>query len=190
MVQAAHDVGLLFRKSYGRYDLTTPNDEIAVAWGAPRSEPPRELMSEAEKVKLRSAARVKNYSDAAHAIRKYLAGVVTCSPSGYVDQRDENGLCRIGRDWGHCTYFRGAGTLKANRTPFLAIQQSWGTISPTGNDRVKLYSGREITLPPGVFLITADQADDHIRRGGYDTWAVQNLSNFTKRKIDLSSVLG
>lgn len=158
--------GVLFRRKYPAYDLSGADDEtFAVDWGARGV--PDELEPIMREHPVGDASMVLNgeqYKVAAYAWKP----VPICSMQAFRTQRDSYGMCAPNpRDtWAHCMLAAGLLQIKHPQHPngryVVPIAQSWGPNNPSGNTRVVLQTGREITLPPGWFLVDIEVLDRNI----------------------------
>jgi hypothetical protein len=171
--------GILLRRKYGNVDLTTPDDELAAEWGAPRAGVPDELEPIAREHPVKTVSLVETPEAGADALANWYP-IPVCSNQGFTTTRDANGFCKPRGTWAHCMVARGFVTVKGNR-PAVPIQQSWGE-SPTGPNRVTLESGREITLPQGVFLIDLDVFGRMLKAG--DSFAVSDFEGFPAKRLE------
>lgn len=164
--------GVVPRGKYGSIDVTEHNDDLACRLGARGAGVPSDIESIAKQHPISDYAKVTTYEQ----VRDALAAgkpVTVASSIGYTDTRDAEGTCRASGTWMHQMMYRGCLILKGNK-PRIAQQQSWGTLSPKGNDRVTLEDGREIVLPVGVFLITPEDCTKQVRQGDSFTYAGMN----------------
>lgn len=95
---------------------------------------------------------VKSFDEAVKLFKRRVP-IVNGSNRGFTLNRDTEGFCKAQGNWAHCVYFAG---FILGRRPGAFYQQSWGPGMPRGNSKIKLPSGREITLPEGCFLVDAD----------------------------------
>jgi hypothetical protein len=100
-----------------------------------------------------------------------------CSSQGFTTTR-RGGFCEPRGTWHHCMGSCGAGIAKGGRK-FILLRQSHGD-SPTGGAMLVLESGREVTLPEGVFAVELDVIDSMVRRGK-DTWVMSGHEGFQIR---------
>lgn len=176
--KAVNQMGVLFRKVYqagGKtYDLSQPSEANERAWG--RYGAPDALEPEMAKQKVGDIALCTTATGLRDAI---IAGCAAapCSSIGFTEVRDAMGFCRPSGTWNHCMATAGTCVVKGN-IPAVAIRQSWGPNSPRGNDRVVLESGREIVLPPGVFLVRLEHIDMMVRQR--DTWVMSRVPGFPR----------
>jgi len=170
--------GVLLRKKYGKYDLTVLDEDLAREWGSYRNREgvPDELEPIAKEHPVGTVSMVTDGDDARDALCNGYP-IPVCSGQGFTTTRDSNGFCRPRGSWSHCMLARGYCVAKGNR-PAVPIQQSWGN-SPTGNDRCVLESGREITLPQGVFMIDLDVFHGMLRQR--DSFAISQFEGFPRR---------
>jgi hypothetical protein len=113
--------------------------------------------------------------------------IVTGSNQLYSSNRDSQGFCQPQGRGGHCTYYRGVSDN--SKRPGIIYQQSWGPDIPSqGEQRVTLPSGRDIILPPGAFLIDAENFDRMHSRSDGEVWAVTSETGFVKPDSEIEFV--
>jgi len=166
--------GILLRQKYGKWDFSEPNDELAAELGARGVGVPDELEPVAKEHPVKTISQCLTGEEAADGLCNWYP-LPICSDQGFTEDRDRNGFCKPRGTWYHCMLARGHCVVKGNR-PAVAIQQSWNGHSPTGNDRVTLESGEEITLPQGVFLIDLEVCDRMVSQG--DSFFLSNFEGF------------
>lgn len=166
--------GVVPRGRYGNLDLTKMDCELAARLGARGAGVPADIEAIAKKHPVRDYAKVTTYEQVRDAL---VAGkpVTVASSIGFTETRDSEGTCRASGTWMHQMMYRGHLILKGNK-PRVAQQQSWGDLSPRGNDRVTLEDGREITLPVGVFLVTPEDCTKQVRQG--DSFAIAGMNGW------------
>ena len=154
------DYGMLFRIEYPGYDLTGDNDEtFAIEWG--NRGVPDSLEGVMRQHPITDASLVSD-GETYRTVARSWKFVPCCSRQGFTTVRDQYGMCHPRGTWPHCMGFAGIVSIKYPKHPSgletVAVYQSWGPDNPSGNDRVTLQTGEEITLPSGVFLIDIDVA--------------------------------
>lgn len=153
-VQAPY--GVLQRKAYGSFDLSTYSGQRARQWGGSREGLPAELERIARDYPVSMAPLVVTDDELKGALYNEYA-VPICSGQGFTETRDKYGFCDPRGSWAHCMACIGILLARRAGRDILAgaIAQSWGN-SPGGNDKVTLATGEEIRLPQGVFLVELD----------------------------------
>jgi len=174
------DWGILLRQKYGKWDFTRPDDELAAQLGSPRAGVPDELEPIAREHPIKTVSLAKTGEEAADGLSNWYP-LPICSSQGFTEVRDSNGFCKPKGTWYHCMVGRGFCTVKGNR-PAVPIQQSWGNLSPTGNDKVTLESGEDIILPEGVFLVDLEVIDKMVRQG--DSFLLSGFVGFPSQQLD------
>jgi hypothetical protein len=169
--------GVLNRGVYGSIDLTNADDELACKWGARGVGVPDGLEPLVRQHPIKDITQITSYADARDAIASGHP-VTAASSVGFTEQRDANGFCVPKGRWDHQMMYRGAGIAKGG-VPFLVQQQSWGTHSPTGPDRVTLEDGRSIMLPSGCFCVRAEHSEKQFKSG--DCWTYAGLTGWRRR---------
>lgn len=165
-IQAVRKMGVLYRLKYGQWDLTADQDELhSVDWGSPGRGVPDELEPAMREHPIEDGSMVtsgEQYKTVAYDWKF----VPICSSRGYTTVRDKYGMCYPRGKWQHCMLAAGIVSIKHPQHPSgllaVPIYQSWGNGNPSGNDRVTLQTGEEITLPPGVFLSDLEVLDRDI----------------------------
>jgi hypothetical protein len=177
-MEAAMKFGFLPREVIGKYDLRIYRASLAKQWG--RYGLPDELEPIARQFPIKEAHLLQgpNFYEQARDAMASGATIVDGSNWLYRDTRDKQGFCLPGQSGGHSVYFR--GFVDAPKRPGMAYQQSWGPGIPSqGEQRITLESGREVVLPPGCFLIDAENFDKMHRRDA-ELWALISEEGFTK----------
>jgi hypothetical protein len=178
---AVMQYGILLRQKYGTHDFSTYSGQLAKRLGAPQAGLPDELEPIAKEHPVRTVSLVSTIDELWAALGNWYP-VPICSMQGFSMTRDAQGFCRPEGTWAHCMATRGRVTVQGDRRAII-IQQSWGE-NPTGNARVQLASGEEITLPQGCFLIDLDVAGRMVR--AKDSFALSGFEGFPAQKPDFS----
>lgn len=171
-LEAGQKYGLLARGSYGSYDVSSYNANLAKQWGSPRAGTPQELcdLSKAHLVTKAFLIDGTNKYEQARDVLVSGGVVVTGSNQLYGSNRDREGFCKPQGSGGHCTYYRG---VKDDKRPGLVYQQSWGNDVPSGGPmQLTLPSGKDITLPPGGFFCDAADFERAHRGQDSEVWAI------------------
>lgn len=161
--------GSLERGVYGQYDLSKPNEMLAIRWGDPGPGVPAELYAAAADHKCdaflcRDVGSIADALGAEH-------GVAICIPR-IAGSRDKNGMSRLSDQGNHCTALSGV-FLTPSGDLGLIYQQSWGN-QPSGPDILK-YAGGEQKLRQGECGIWAEELEVIMRRAGQtgaEAWAI------------------
>lgn len=169
--------GILLRKKYGSYDLAEYSESRCRSWG--RDGVPDEIEPEARLHPVKTVSVVLTPEQCADAV---VNGhfVAFCGSVGFEMKRSTGGFCRRSGSWAHCQQICGACVVKGGRKA-LAIRNSWGDYLGDTNNKVTLESGREITLPAGVYLVEYDDLARDLRAG--DTFAASAFVGFPKQKF-------
>ncbi|MFH0982007.1 MAG: LAGLIDADG family homing endonuclease [Planctomycetota bacterium] len=176
--------GVLPKKVIGGINLDVSGqaeDELARRWGRPGAGVPDALEPEAKLHPIETVSLADDIDTALGLLANGYAGAM-CSNLAFQTVRNAEGVCEFNpRDrWPHCMEVRGVCRLKSGEY-VVAIQQSWGN-NPTGPNKVTLYSGREVTLPEGVFFIRLDPFAKGI--AAKDTFFGSGVKGFPRRPID------
>lgn len=191
--QAVRKHGCLYRIKYPGFDLTGDTDEThAVGWAAPGDGVPNSLEEFAKQHLIDDCSLVTTGEQYAQCQREWRF-IPICSRQGFTTVRDKYGMCYPKGTWAHCMLGAGIVSIKYPQYPqgllTAPIYQSWGDNNPSGNDKVTLQTGREITLPPGVFLVDIEvvasrmlPARDSFALRGSRGWNVQ-LTEEARKKL-------
>jgi len=171
--------GVLFRKVYGQYDLTTYSEQRCRQWGA--TGVPDDLEPEAKKHPVQSVALVKTAEEAWSAIGNGYP-VPVCSNVGFQSPL-RNGFCEPSGTWAHCMVIRGR-FVHPTRGSCFVIQNSWGDYLKASqqNRMIEVQGGQPVELPEGCFATTAAVVDLIVKQG--DSFAISGFKGFPRRKID------
>ncbi len=179
--QAVMKYGALYRIKYGAVDLTADQDELfSVQWGARGRGVPNDLEISAAQHKVGDCSLVES-GDEFIACQYEWKPVPICSNVGFTTTRDKYGMCYPRGVWNHCMLAHGLLLIKHDQHPqgllCAVIWQSWGNNNPTGNNKVTLQTGEEITLPPGTFLVDVEVLDSRILPQ-QDSFAVSGVNGW------------
>ena len=177
--EAVKKYGVLLRIKYPSIDLSSDDDDFLCSkWG--NSGVPDNLEPTMREHCITAVSLVDG-ADIGLAALWNFKPVPTCSNRGFKTVRDKYGMCAPSGSWNHCMATAGALLIKhpayPNGRQTVAIWQSWGQDSPTGNDKVILQTGQEETLPPGVFLIDVEVWDKMLKQG--DSFALAGMKGWT-----------
>jgi hypothetical protein len=153
--------GILLRKQYGEYDLSKYNFPLTQQFG--KSGVPTELTNKLRLLRRAEntpaqVSRIRSASMAQTALTK-LCPVPFTSKRGFETIRGEEGICRPRGEWNHCMVLRGVCRTASGKLCF-AVQNSVGDYLGDQNRVVPLAEGREVILPPGVFLVLDEVIDE------------------------------
>ena len=170
------EYGLVFRQPYEAVDLSSYSARRAKDWGnygnGGQSDN-GQLDEEARKHPVRSVALVKNFEEAAAAIRSGYP-VPVCSMVGFRMQRDADGFAQASGTWPHCMCFCG---VRAGNRPGLLCLNSWG---PNWISGPKYPAD----MPEGSFWVDRKTVDRMLAQ--HDSFAVSGYDGFPFRKLDHS----
>lgn len=175
-----HDYGVLARGVYGEYDLTTPREDLAIAWAAPQRGVPSELLT-ASATHRCDAYHIGDGPELADVIAAGY-GAAVCSTHRQADRRDENGECGYAGSTAHCESFTGVYLRPSwdgrpetiyDHTGFVD-QQSWGNV-PAGPDILRIYRGTA-QLRQGAYGTPMRAVRSRLATG--ETWAFQLRDGF------------
>lgn len=169
--------GVILRKNYGTIDLTEYSPERAKQYGAKGC--PDALEPDARLHPVTAVTPCRTYEEVRDAICN-LHPVAVASNIGYTMKRSPGGWCQRSGSWNHQMAYRGHGIAKGNK-PFIAQKNSWGDYLGSDNNVVTLESGREVTLPPGHFLITPEDCTAQAKQG--DTFALAGTKGWVQGTI-------
>lgn len=104
-VQGAMQYGLLFRKKYGKYDLTTYSGALANEWGKPKHGLPDELEPFTKAFPILAAAPIRSWDEAITAL--YNGEPLICGSDWIFEARDSDGYLVKTMNGGHSTIWTG-----------------------------------------------------------------------------------
>lgn len=164
--------GLLERGVYGSLDLREPREDLAIAWGQPRSQVPAGIVSHLQDHKYGAAMRCRTLDDVADAIasdRPCMRGADRATGA----KRDANGMAGTVSCGGHCQLIRAVFKDKRGDRCWVE-QQSWrgATSAPHGGGTLKLYDGSERELPDGAGGIRDEDVQYYLKHG--EIWAIDS----------------
>lgn len=162
-IQFGHDIGLCERGVYGGYDISRPNESLAVEWG--NSGVPSAVRAACTH-KIR-AYQLNSASDMADALAADFS--VTGGCNWIWGDRDANGMARPESTGGHCQE-RNAVFLDARGNLCFGQQQSWGDNSP-GGPAATQYDGGRIDWRPGACGVYATDIEQAMHQGEF--WALE-----------------
>jgi len=162
--------GIVERKVYGQYDLTTYNTATCRKFG--QSGVPPEIEQIARERPVKDITLVKTWDSAKKALASGY-GIAICSGQGFSMQRDANGICRPSGSWAHCMALD--GYTKINGKEYGHIVNSWGPDAHTGP------VGPGDPPPCGFY---ADSATITRMLSEGDSWAFSAVSGWPKRELD------
>lgn len=185
--RAVVKMGVLYRLKYETakkvWDLTADQDELySIDWGTPGRGVPDELEPAMREHPISDASMITTPEEYEAIAYDHKVAPV-CSGVGYTTVRDKYGCCYPSGTWSHCMLHAGLLLIKHPQFPsgrkVVPQLQSWGPDNPSGNDRVTLQTGEEITLPPGWFLVPIEasatqwRAKDTFVPAGIRGWVPQ-----------------
>lgn len=161
LVKAALTEGVVPRAKYGKYDLSVYDGKVARSFG--RNGVPAEIKDAMLKHLVKSAIPVTSASQACDLMATG-SPIVAGTNTGFQMTRDDEGFCKRGPHWSHCTYFRGFSRLDGKRQGAV-YQQSWGPGAPGGNRQIVTPGGKKLLLPEGAFFVEMDVFDSMMKQG-------------------------
>ena len=191
--RAVTQYGVLYRINYDGWDLTSDSDELhSIEWG--RTGVPDELEPFMREHPIQDVSLVTSGSEYLVCANEWKP-VPVCSSRGFNTVRDRYGMCYPQGVWQHCMLAAGILLIKHPQYPsgriVVPIYQSWGEDNPTGNRDVTLYDGREIKLPPGVFLVDLEVLDEQMlpRRDSFALFGSRGWSPIASFEKHSSGIL-
>ena len=169
LAKAVQEHGVLFRKKYGNFNLTTYSGHRAKKWGYRGL--PYQLEEIADEHPVKTTALVTSYEQARDAIANGYP-VVVCSSQGFNSRRDSEGFARASGTWHHCMYF--CAVDDAHRRPGLLCVNSWGERWINGPKRHE--------QPEGSFWVDAEICDRMLR--GQDSYSFSNMTGFPAQQLE------
>ena len=169
--------GVLLRKKYGNIDLSTYSGDRAKEWGMRGRGCPDELEPEAKKHPISETSMVTSVDDAIPLLLN-LNGITVASNQGFTQKRDREGFCHPSGSWAHQMCYRGACKTKSGKIG-IPEQNSWGDYLGREGEVITTYSGREVKLPPGCFLVEAEVANRGLRQ--QDSFAHSGIRGWRKQ---------
>lgn len=156
-----HDVGCLARGVYGPYDLSKPNEKLAIQFG--NTGVPKELMDASAARKITAVHFIKSTSSLSDCVAAKKGVAIGCNTI-WGPTRGAEGVCQPNRRGGHCQCIRGAFIAKNGARRFV-WQQSWSDDYPNGPNTFETQEGIIITLPPGGYVVSEQQTADALGEG-------------------------
>lgn len=182
-IQAAKQIGIVFRQKYGQYDLTTYSGSLARSWG--KQGVPASLTQYASEHELLSYYPATTYELARDLIYNGYP-VSVCSNWGFDNAvRDSQGFIKPKGSWSHCMLFTAVND-DPKRPGLLLDNRSWPNNWVAGaapNDE-----------PPGTGWVDADYCDKMLKgywpgSGSYaDSYAMSDIEGFVSQATDINQV--
>lgn len=163
--------GTLRRQKYNNIDLTNYDPNKARQWGSPRNGPPKELISIAQKNKIRTYSLVETVEQAVNGIHNGYP-VLFCSGQGFTTKRDSDGFLKPQGSWPHAMC--GIAQDTEYKRPGILIENSWPSGWVTGPKRHE--------QPSGSFWVDLDT----IRRmiSERDTFIISDYDGYPAKDIN------
>jgi hypothetical protein len=170
--------GVLLRKKYNSYDLTSYSESRSREWG--RSGVPNELENLAKQFPVKTVTACNTFAEAWDAIGSGYP-VAVCSNQGFTTSLDSDGFCSAQGNWGHCMLFRGRVIAKkgSRNVRALICQNSWGNYLNSNGSFVD-SSGKTYELPEGSFCV--EESTAHRMLSQDDSHALSDVQGFPKRE--------
>ncbi len=162
------DYGILLRKNYKGFDLSSYNGQKARNWGCYGV--PDVLEPIARKHPVKQVALVQSYEEARDALANGYP-IPVCSSRGFEERRDTDGFARPYGTWYHCMCF--IAVDDNNTRPGLLCCNSWG--------ENWIFGPKRHDQPDGSFWVDADVADKMLSQG--DSYALSNFDGFKKNDM-------
>lgn len=161
--------GMLLRQlyeipGYGQLDLRKYNARIGMQWGGRGV--PEAVLAECRKHQARSITRITSLEQAIDAFEAGLT-IGGCSPAGYSNRKDENGVGRRQGSWGHA-HWRGAmdarpETIRRYKGRLFLYVHEWGDWIDGG----RRIMDTEIDIPLGCMWETEADMRWNIEHGAF-----------------------
>lgn len=164
--------GILYSKKYGNLDLSVYDENRCRQFGAKGV--PDDLEPVAKERPVKQTALMQNVNQVRDAIANGYP-VMICGKFGREMKRRPDGFCQVQGQWMHAQELCGVCVVKGNR-PAIAYRNSWADYLGSANNKVTLESGREITLPMGVYLSDFDDVDKECRAN--DTFSYAHATGY------------
>jgi len=169
-IQAYIKYGSLLQMKYGKYDLSTYNEELCRKWGA--TGVPDDLEEIGKEHPLITATQMGSFDDCLDVYAN--RGVCTFGSSmGLSNRRDKDGFVRWSGTWQHQMYGIGA---RDDGRPGILIMNSW----PAGWCSGPLPDD----IPPGSAWVPAQDIDRACREG--DCWGLIEAEGWKPNAIDFT----
>lgn len=160
--------GLVPRRIYGKYDLTTYSEATCRKFG--NEGVPDDLEVIARQFPVKTITCVKTWEDAKKALAQGY-GISICSNQGFSKVRDANGVAKPLGNWAHCMCLAGY-TVLDNGEEYGRIDNSWGENFCTGP------TGWGFPGPEGFW---ATSTVIHRMLSSGDSWAFSSVEGFPLR---------
>lgn len=168
--QFVKDYGIVARKVYGKYDLTSYEEARCRSWG--NSGVPVELEAEAKRHPVKAITLVRSWEEAKRALANGY-GIAICSNQGFNGNRDANGVKRPSGSWPHCMALDGYHTEGGKE--YGHIENSWD--ERPGEGPVGWGD------PPSSGFWADSAVIERMIKAG-DSWAFSAVTGFPARKLD------
>lgn len=155
------------RDKYGPYDLSKPNEMLAVEWGVRGRGVPEIVLKAGQKIKVR-CYRCMDGDELFDALWAECP-VALCGNSTFGD-KNADGISRLNQPASHCTELIGAFLMKGGNRG-VGGQQSWGPGQPKGPSVLRCKSG-EVPLREGMCGVPLDDVARVLHNSG-EAWAFQ-----------------
>jgi len=156
------------------------SDDLAVKWGASRSNIPTKMFELASDNKVEAnLVKIRSFQEMMDGFASGGVGLVS-SARGFTMTRDKYGMCKPSGTWYHYMAVSGGG-LNKNGQKFGAIDQSWGENTPAGPT---LEDGRWPNYSFGADDVTLER--DMILKGsfhmifGFPLWDEDQVVDWSK----------
>lgn len=160
--KAAVQYGCLRQQVYGRYDLTTDDDDVLSAQWGDRGVPD-DIEPQARELLVSSTSLVTRWEEVVDAVYNRCP-VVVCTRHGFGDRRDQDGFVRRQGIWGHCWWISAVDDNP--KRPGALLTNSWGSSWASGPKRHD--------QPDGTVWIDAEEVDLCVREEP-DSFAIAGL---------------
>lgn len=160
--------GLVLRKPYGEYDLSTYGK-----YDFGRSGVPQVIIDEAKKYQVKTASLVRNTEEARDALYNGYA-INCCSMQGFSSTRDKYGIAAAQGRWAHAMAVIGCDdSHEIHKECLFLIQNSWG-----------MWNGgpKRLGQPDGSFWIREEIMDRMLKQDG--SFVFSNIDGYEARKIN------
>ena len=161
-------------------------DSIAQAWGRPGAGVPRDLAEIGTGLAITGAVQCQSIDDVVTSLwlRHWVTGGCDWIDT---DRRDQNGQCRPASMAGHCQNYCG---VYVDQDADVAIikRQSWGVMTPSGPQKIRLKDGSTRDLPAGCYGIKSSYVDKVLHRDG-DFWAIKGGRDWVPQTIDFGGAV-
>lgn len=168
--------GVVRRGEYGPWDLTKPNESLAVANADKGDRIPKEIIEAGKQHPVRTLHVKNDYDEVADCIASG-KGIARCHSQLY-GSRDANGMSKPSKAGNHCECLGGIFVMPNGKDGVLE-HQSWGENNPSGPKALKVKPGYGaedgvIEIPSNCYGITMDEYIRAMKaRSSSDAWAFQ-----------------